>query len=286
MFAATEFNALTAVIPVLSPSKFVSGLLDLQNKTKKLGIQLIFIIDESPATKDADQKAVEAIRANDQFLTRIFSGTFGNPGAARNAGITHISTTWVTFWDADDFLWPEKYLTSVKKYPDADLIVGSFELRTEKDSSSVLTKNLNEMAYQPGIWRLIFRSEIIKSNNFPELSMGEDQLLLMELNLESKKIVYLNDVLYSYNTYIDGQLTKSESALRDLGTSVALARRIAKSKKNQKYLQIIALRLYLSFLKQPFIPLRERLLSGLNYLRPRFLIAGVIIFKQKLIRHA
>jgi hypothetical protein len=280
--ADVEFNLITAVIPVLHPGKFVEGLLAVLRETNRLGIQTIFIIDEFVKNNHEDQLAVAAIRAHDLGLSKVISGSFGNPGAARNAALAHISTKWITFWDADDALFPAKYQQSVVQFPNADLIVGGYEERNLHSTKYVSTTDLRELAFSPGIWRLIFKAELLRSIEFKELSMGEDQLFLMELALDRKSVVYVNDIFYTYHTSVEGQLTRSRQALKDLSTTAEIASAFARNSAPQSYLRVIALRLYLAMSRQSSVPLRMKLRLSSIFARPKFAPAFLYILKRRM----
>ena len=282
MSADTEFNLITAVIPVLHPGKYVKGLLDILHESNRLGIQTIFVIDGIEENTQEDDLAVAAIRATNLGLTRVISGSFGNPGAARNAALAHVSSTWITFWDADDVLFPEKYQNCVMRFPDADLIVGGYEERNSHSLKRILTTELRELAFSPGIWRLIFKTDLIQTTKFRELSMGEDQLFLMELSLDKKSAVYVDDVFYVYHTNIDSQLTRSQQALKDLTITAEIARDFARNSRKQSYLRVIAMRLCLAMLRQSFIPLKERIRLSLSFVSLHFATAFLYILKKRI----
>ena len=282
MSADIEFNLLTAVIPVLYPGKHIKGLLDILCETNRLGIQTVFVIDEFVKNSHEDDAAVDAIRTLNRGLTKVITGNFGNPGAARNAALEHISTKWVTFWDADDALFPEKYKQSVILFPKADLIVGGYEERSRDCIKYVFTADLRDLAFSPGLWRLIIKAELLESKKFRAFAMGEDQLLLMELPLDKKSVVYVNEVFYTYHTNIDGQLTRSQRALKDLPETAKLASDFAKTSTTTSYLRVIAMRLYLAMLRQSIIPMRKKIKLSSIFIRPKFVAAFFYILKKRI----
>ena len=58
---------------------------------------------------------------------------------------------------------------------------------------------LSGVALNPGIWRMIFRKEILDCMQFQEIYMGEDQIFLFELRIWEKKVVLVEDSGYIYH---------------------------------------------------------------------------------------
>ena len=63
---------------------------------------------------------------------------------------------------------------------------------------------------------MAFRRSFLGGNRFPSSRMGEDQLLLANLNFYNSKIDFYNDSVYCYITGNPNQLTANSSAISDL----------------------------------------------------------------------
>lgn len=280
-----EFILLTAVIPVLNPERHINGLRKMQDESNQIGIRTIFVIDSYKALSLDDKAAVKLLKDNSDFLSTIIEGSYGNPGDARNAALNSIETPWLTFWDADDTPYPSQYLQNVKLFPSADLIVGGYEVTNGQSEDKFFTNSLAELAFNPGIWRIIFKLDLFEGKRFPSLSMGEDQLLLVDLDLGIRRINYVNNSFYKYQTGIEGQLTKSKTALMDLEKSLTISRMLIEMSAENIYKRVIAVRLLITFLKQEDYKFRVKTLTILNYISKDYLKALIIILIRKMRNH-
>lgn len=285
MASSDEFILLTAVIPVKNPEIHLAGLRKMQDECNQIGIKTIFVIDEHDNLKPQDILAVNELKENSKPFSRVIQGSFGNPGAARNAALDQIETQWLTFWDADDVPFPLEYKKSLTLNPSVDLIVGGYEISDGRTSKRYSTFSLINLSFNPGIWRLIFDSKLFLKKRFPSLSMGEDQLLLIDLDLGDKQIEYVETCVYRYNTNVVGQLTKSKKALLDLDKCVVLARTMIGKSSTEKYKRIIAVRLLMSYLKQKGIKTRRKISRSIKYFNIDFLKAFVFVLTKKIRLH-
>lgn len=257
----------------------------MQDECNQLGIRTIFVIDSHKKLTLDDDEAVKILKENHYSLSRVIEGIYGNPGSARNAALNLIQTPWITFWDADDVPCPEKYLESIQQFPSANVIVGGYELTDGRNSKTIYSQSLMDVALNPGIWRIIFNASLFRGKQFPPLSMGEDQLLLIDLDLCSLQIEFANDRFYQYQTNVDGQLTKSETALKDLSKSLALSRDMIKSSSGDMYKSIVAVRLLLTYLKQNQFMVHEKVLTISKYLTREYLKALAVILLWRISRN-
>jgi glycosyltransferase involved in cell wall biosynthesis len=157
---------------------------------------------------------------------QLLQGRFGGPGSARNAGIEMAQSRWISFWDSDDEPNVNNFLKMVEKANSTtcEIIVGGFISRSERTNqerkeelfSNNLAENLDCLALNPGIWRMAFRRSFLGGNRFPSSRMGEDQLLLANLNFYNSKIDFYNETVYQYITGNPNQLTANSSAISDL----------------------------------------------------------------------
>ena len=158
----------------------------------------------------------------------LISGPFNSPGFARNAGMKHVNTEWIIFWDADDFPmvanFLELYDAVVKN--GSEIGVGNFQefdFFNEKRSTDALNRpqDLNSIAAYPGIWRMIFRSELILENPFTSLLLAEDQVLLSDIRFATRKITYADSTVYNYVTGNPDSLTGKKRRIEDLVKSTS-----------------------------------------------------------------
>jgi glycosyltransferase involved in cell wall biosynthesis len=143
----------------------------------------------------------------------VLKGVFGGPGPARNAGLTHVDSRYVAFWDSDDH--PNipliiKYLT-INKLQHPKLVVGSFEVvREGREKQIFQTNNLHQLAKNPGLWRCLIPFEFVEKIKFPEILLGEDQVFLAKVIARSPQVEYTESVFYSYVYGKSDQLTANK----------------------------------------------------------------------------
>lgn len=251
---------LTAIIPVLNPSLHRKTLTDILINSRNV-VDIIFVIDNSDELSVKDLETLDFLKHSPHGTALIVHGTFGNPGSARNYGLKFVESEWITFWDADDRVWPEIYRDLVNENAGADVIVGEFETVRGTSRRISSTSNLIELAINPGLWRIIFRKSFFGEVEFPPLRMGEDQIFLMHLNLDNARIVFSKEILYEYNAMVVGQLTRSPAALRELDCSVSFASECLKKLSNHPYRSLILTSLNLTVLKQKHIPWSRKITS-------------------------
>lgn len=208
-------ESLSVVVPVRFPSEHLPNLFKIVFECKGSGIDLIVVIDTAPGIGfDADiQESLEKHGA------KVVVGYFGNPGDARNVGLEWALSEWVMFWDVDDepnIRNIESIINSSSK--EVDLIVGSFSVKhlDESRKKSVVRKKENlfeakQVAWDPGIWRIIFRRDFIQGLVFPSLKLGEDQVFISKTLIRHPRISYLEKILYTYVKGGSGQVTKISS---------------------------------------------------------------------------
>lgn len=155
---------------------------------------------------------------------QLIEGFFGNPGSARNAGLELVSGNWIVFWDSDDLPQIDKILneTYVARN-EVEVVIGQYEvinLKTGIVSSDGEHKSIQDVAMNPALWRMIFKSESIQGVRFPSLRMAEDQVFLSRIRIAEKRIQFTSSVFYKYHTGVSSQLTNSKDALSDLPKAI------------------------------------------------------------------
>lgn len=152
---------------------------------------------------------------------KFLEGKFNSPGLARNKGISESTGKWIAFWDADDVPNPQaaKSLVDSSQVQSAvQLIVGSYEVISPNGQTFIDARHgdINGVAVNPGIWRMIFKQDLMEGRSFSNSKMGEDQEFIASLKPWDLNIRYSETTLYRY--YFGGgyQLTSDGNNLRDL----------------------------------------------------------------------
>ncbi len=92
-------------------------------------------------------------------------------------------------------------------------------------------KDLNAIALSPGIWRMVFRTELIVNSPFKSLLLAEDQILLSDIRLTQRRIVYSSAIVYNYFSGNPNSLTGNNRKIEDLIIATSY---ILRNLKNEK----------------------------------------------------
>jgi glycosyltransferase involved in cell wall biosynthesis len=199
-----------------------SWLADVGNKP----MEVIIIHDFSDQATE-----VELNEINKEFSSvkmTIITERLHSPGLARNLGMGVAVGKFISFWDSDDAPRVGIVISELENLPmDVEVIIGQFEVVDIAEPEFCLftsTDNkLLDMALNPGIWRMAFKSDILAESRFSKHKMGEDQEFLAKVLSTSENVKFSNQIWYTYFTNNPDQLTKNESAIRELLEVIPLA---------------------------------------------------------------
>lgn len=216
---------ISVVIPVYNVEKYLSECLDsVVNQTYK-NLQIIIVDDGST---DSSGKICDEYANNDNRIIVVHQKNAG-AGAAKNTGLELIDGDYFSIIDSDDYIeldMYEKMVNSLEKY-NADIVQCLFRNVYVNDSfdrkykikgnyPKVLTpKNfLKEYLYD---WKYaifankVFKSSLLKDIRFPVGRKIDDEFFTYKLVCNSKKIVNLEDVLYSYRMRKTSVMNENDS---------------------------------------------------------------------------
>jgi hypothetical protein len=179
--------------------------IDFQN------IEVILVHDLQDELTSADLQLI----SSEYSLLRVIEKTYQSAGLARNAGIEVSRGKWIVFWDSDDkpAVSVLKEFLSDQDRNSFDVHVFDFAIETNKKFVYYETRNWRDIAFQPGIWRMIFSKSAILNSPFPSFPLGEDQYFLSLINLPNRRLRFLDQPIYTYQSGVDGQATSSKSNL-------------------------------------------------------------------------
>jgi len=215
------------------------------SKSANLAISIVVVHDiQDPFTASELEALVEKHK---QLDIKVVEGTFGSPGLTRNVGLKNSLAHWTAFWDADDLPNPHGALAAIAEADNrSEVIIGNFSINS---SGNIITfehqKRLESVALNPGLWRMIIKSSALQGVSFCSTRMGEDQLFLIDLNLESRRICYSNTNLYQYFQGSPMQLTSNQKSINEVEKTLNLAsKRLKENKKlRNNFSEIVLLRL-------------------------------------------
>lgn len=241
---------LTAIVPI----SMMAGRMDrLDCWLSNLGNLPINVVIIHDIRDDNTQSELESLLANYEDLNISFiSGKFGSPGAARNTGLKTKLATWVSFWDSDDLPDPHSYIKAIAEASaSTEIIIGNFIVNSPEGVESIQHHdNLQKVALSPGIWRFIFKSEVIQNKYFTEARMGEDQVFLLETNVGKKNVMFTENIFYEYFQDSSLQLTSDQIAINEVNSSFNYAKHLLNEypRLRDNFAQIVLTRLFLTTL--------------------------------------
>lgn len=223
MIRGEAIKSASVICPVFNMAGRLQPLEEWVGKlSKNPQIEIIIINDYSDEATSTELKVICKRYDNLKFI----EGNFGNPGSARNAGLELCQGKWVIFWDSDDEPHVENFLALLNSNEESnpDICFGRYKIFNEKShrisESSVWSedanRNLNTIAQNPGIWRIMFARDLIEGMRFEPLRMAEDQIFICEAVLRARKIGFAENQIYTYFTGSTYHLTKNSAALQDL----------------------------------------------------------------------
>lgn len=201
-------DKISIVVPLYNKEKYIENCLTSLLLQNYKNIEIIVIDDGS--TDSSSDICFSLI----QNTSKIIYKKTKNKGcsSARNEGIELATGKYITFVDADDSVYKNIYVDMIDKINEdsSDLVVCGIEIETEKRKYTIknlkndLFENAPEIINSP--WNKIFKLDIIKENNlkFKEDShWAEDLNFIFKYVVLSKKISFINKILYRYCKNID-----------------------------------------------------------------------------------
>lgn len=235
---------LSIVVPVCKMAGKMQNLKTWLSLAGSFDVE-IWIIHDRQDDFTGDE-LVKLIRQLDNPNVFYHEEYFGAPGLARNKGLEQARGEWVCFWDSDDL---PNLLNAVKAIQDSandsNVLIGQFQRKNEISGAIVSnshTSSVHQLGFDPGIWRFIFKREIMREVRFEGMRLGEDQLLLTSLPFESLRIEFLQVHLYTYYVGNHGHQSSNMRYVDDLLLGIGFLRnRISKKGYSKEELTEIVL---------------------------------------------
>ena len=213
-------NLVSIIVPFFNAEKYINECIDsLINQTYS-NIEIILIDN---ASNDNSKFIAKEYSELDSRIILIQENDRG-VSKARNKGIKLSKGKYIVFVDADDYLEQdaiEKEVRIIKEGKNEIVFFEFFKNRSAREKSSRILEYreyesdkinvIKEMAggeYFSSIWRGIYNSEMIKSNNilFKDIKFGEDLIFNIECILASHSVLINNNAYYHYMDNEDSSL--------------------------------------------------------------------------------
>jgi glycosyltransferase involved in cell wall biosynthesis len=277
---------LTVIVPITQMAGRMSNLNIWFSEAVNLPMNIVIVHDIQD--HHTSRELEDLVKNHSQLDIEVIEGTFGSPGLARNAGLTYPLATWTAFWDADDLPAPREALAAIAQTNiQSEVIIGNFTINSPEGTFyRNHKKRLENVALNPGLWRLIIRSTELAGISFSAARMGEDQLYLVDLNLGSRKIFFSDKIFYQYFQGSTMQLTSNQESINHVEKTLNIVRsRFKLDKKLQnRFSEVILMRLLITTIfrtkNSNRICLIIRYTPVIFQLNPRTLARFVISFRQ------
>ena len=214
------------IVPVYNVEQYLDRCLEsLVNQTLK-DIEIILINDGSI---DGSQKIIERYKANYPEMIKSYYIKNGGAAKARNYAFNYVTGKYIGFVDSDDYISEEMYekLYNKAEQANADIVCCNYYrvynndryVKKQFGNSKIVKEELfDKNVYDanllfdevPYLWNKIFKTDIIKKNNFKfcdDLRIYEDLLFTYQAFSVANKISRIDDALYYYTVFRDSSLT-------------------------------------------------------------------------------
>lgn len=200
------------IVPMYNAEKYIKNTVDAIRAQDYYNLDVIMVNDGS--TDNTRNVCQECIAGDKRF--RIFDIKNAGPSASRNYGLKCARGEYITFIDADDYIYPEYVsclYTMILDY-DADMACCEYyklwENRQPPHISGNITyfefdritalKNMYCKRYITGYPCLkLYKAKLISNLFFPEeISYAEDIVFVDMAIKRCNKVVYCNKILYLY----------------------------------------------------------------------------------------
>jgi len=241
-------DLLTVIVPLTRMAGRMANLKTWLSESTDLPINVVIVHDiQDPFTS---QELEQLVKNFGQLDIQVIEKTCGSPGLARNVGLQGSLGIWTAFWDADDLPDPQEAINAIAQVDShVEVIIGNFTRNSPRGLyGSIHQHRLENVALNPGLWRMIIRSSILEGKSFSAELMGEDQLFLVDLNLGSREIEFSDRFFYQYIQGSPMQLTSNQDSVNEVEkTLISLHKKMQKHVElRNKFSEIILLRLLMT----------------------------------------
>ena len=219
---------LSVIIPIYKVENYIIECLESVCCQLVEGVEVILVNDGTPDNSMLMARKYISEKYNHLLNQFVFIDQ-ENQGqsVARNNALEVAQGSYVAFVDSDDKV-VNQYVKTLLPLLDNDVDIIQFksyrfcsefeedktifDVNVDVEGEFFFTSNLikqlfNKAAWFP--WLNIYKRELFKGKKFEKNIYFEDAILIPDLFLESKKIIFIGDILYCYRLNNDGSLLNS-----------------------------------------------------------------------------
>jgi glycosyltransferase involved in cell wall biosynthesis len=211
----------SVIIPVGNFATNKENLASMIASAPAVDFEFIVVVDTVEA--EGFEEISGMLKSKGDFNSQVLKSDYRNPGGTRNLGKAVAKSEWIMFCDCDDQPDFGGITAAIFESTTSDnVILASFNLRTQPHNVESYFANENleerflEIAHKPGLWRWILRKSAISNIDFQSLSMGEDQLFILECLIKNPEFKSSQNIVYTYNSGVVNSLTSAKTKIRDL----------------------------------------------------------------------
>lgn len=233
----SQNTILSVIVPISSMAERLNLIQDWLKLLEFQPVEVIFVHDQNDMKTSLELNSLISTHQNNEII--FIEEKIGSPGLARNRGLQVASGDWVAFWDSDDepnVIEILKILADYQTTANFDVIIGQFRVY-DCEIKRLLPErkpdlSMKAIAMNPGLWRMLFRRNIILSLKFNKFRMAEDQNFLSDIMLPEKNVKIIKNIFYTYYINNENQLTKNKDAINEIVSAAAYTFTKIKSSKS------------------------------------------------------
>lgn len=223
----------TVVVPVRNMEGRLFSLQQWLRETDPEAVRVIIVCNGT-----TDGTYIELLNFIKEFnLTNveIISSDISGAGPARQIGLDSTTTEYILFWDSDDIgriKEVHEVLAEINKSSQMIICryslmnVSTKQINSPKEIRGNTLSKMTVFSRNPGLWRIIFKTEFVKECRFGSSNMGEDQVFIADVLSRDPVIEFNNSVIYQYHLGVDGQLTSRKELFSGISNSLSEIREI------------------------------------------------------------
>ena len=258
-------DLISIIVPVYNVDKYVERCINSICEQSYSNIEIILVNDGSTDLSGDVCEKWALLDKRIKYIVQLNQGL----SAARNIGIDNADGKYLFFVDSDDWIEKETInrLYSCILENDVEIACCGFRMSFDDDAKNYLfteggsalferTEIMEEYLTGKRIctvaWNKLYLANLFMGVRFPLNCIHEDEFTIYKLIYKTKKVYYLNEILYNYYQRADSIMAQAIS-LKSLNKLDALDERMCFFEQfNEQYLAEITILEYADYIKYLF----------------------------------